>query len=169
MPLNLRYDSERNGTTRRVPQMLVLLCHAVVSTAAQSAFKSRLSCSFTNNRAIHIEQAVHLRSCSFCEEDEGQVDLTRMKRAPCGSPGLWRVGSGRVRRISKSRGSGRVGSGQEDFKFPRVGTGRVRSFRKSRGSGWVGTSRVKTSRNSCGSGRVGSGRVKTSRNSHGIS
>ena len=87
-----------------------------------------------------------------------------MKLASRGSPGLWRVGSGRVRRISKSRGSGPVGSG---------------GFSKSRGSGRVGTGgfqnlagRVGSRQDvlNCsrvGSGRVGSGRVKMSRNSHG--
>ena len=49
------------------PDACAVLCHAVVSTAAsQSAFESRL-CRFSNNRAIRIEQAVHLSSCSFCK------------------------------------------------------------------------------------------------------
>ena len=60
---------------------------------------------------------------------------------------------------SKSQGSGRVGSGKEDFKYHgsgRVGSGRV-------GSGRVGSGRV-------GSGRVGSGiypipRVRSGQNS----
>ena len=81
-----------------------------------------------------------------------QVDLTRMKPASRGSPGLWRVGSGRVRRISKSRGSGRVGSGGFHNPAGRVGSGQE-IFKISRvGSGWV-----KTCRNSRGSDRVGSG------------
>ena len=102
------------------------------------------------------------------------------------SPELWRVGSGRVRRISNPRGSGRVGSGgfqnlggrdgsgEEAFKISRVGSGRVKTSRNSRGSGRVGSRRLEILTCRVGSGqdvskfsRVGSGRVKTSRNSHG--
>ena len=73
----------------------------------------------------------------------GQVDLISMKPASRGSLELWRVRSGRVRRISKPRRSGRVGSGGFQNLAGRVGSGRV-------GSGRVGSGRV-------GSGRVGSG------------
>ena len=45
-----------------------------------------------------------------------------------------RVGSGRVKRFSKSRGSGRVGSGQEVFKISWIGSGRVKKPQNSRGS-----------------------------------
>ena len=71
-----------------------------------------------------------------------------------------RVGSGRVRKISKPRGSGRVRSGQEVFKISRVGSGRVKRLSKPRGSGRVGSGGFQIT-------RVGSGRVKTPRNSRG--
>ena len=59
----------------------------------------------------------------------------------------------RFKRVSKSRGSGRVGSLR--FKISRVGSGPVKRFSKSRGSGRVGSRGFKISR--VGSGRVGSG------------
>ena len=67
----------------------------------------------------------------------GQVDLTRMKLASRGSPELWRVGSG-----------------QDYFQTPRVGSGRVRRFSKSRGSGRVGSRRLEILAGRGGSGRV---------------
>ena len=105
----------------------------------------------------------------------GQVGLTRCKPASRGSPGLWLIGSGKVRRISKYVGldrgrrgrfqifagrvrSGRVVSGQVGscrIVSGRVGSGRVGSGRV--GSGRVGSGRVGSGR--VGSGRVGSGRV----------
>ena len=63
----------------------------------------------------------------------GPVDLTRMKLVSHRSIGLWRVVSVRVRRCSKSHGSGRIGS--TSLQIPRVGSGRVNSFFKSHGSG----------------------------------
>ena len=71
------------------------------------------------------------------------------KPAPHGSLGVWRVGSGSANRLSKSRGSGRVGSG--GFQYL---TGRVRSgeeILQSRGSGRVGSRRLEFL-----AGRVGS-------------
>ena len=72
--------------------------------------------------------------------------------------------AGRIKGVSKSRGSGRVGSSR--YKISRVGSGRVKRFSKSRGSGRVGSKCFKISR--VGSGRVkrfsksrGSGRVMT--------
>ena len=56
-----------------------------------------------------------------------QSTMTRMKPAPRGSPGVWPVGSGRVNRLLKSRGSGRVGSGGFQNLMRRVGSGRVGS------------------------------------------
>ena len=96
----------------------------------------------------------------------GQVDETRMKPASRGSPELWRVGSGRVRRISKPRGSGRVGSGQEVFKISRVGSGRVRRFsnladRVGSGQDVSKFSRVGSGQDVLKISRVGSGRVST--------
>ena len=83
--------------------------------------------------------------------DTGQVDLTRMKPASRGSPELWRVGPGRVRRISKFCGSGRVGSGGFQNLAGRVGSGQdVSKFSR------VGSGRVKTSRTSHVSGRYNS-------------
>ena len=64
-----------------------------------------------------------------------------------------RVGSGRVKRFSKSRGSGRFGSG-------RFGSGQEAS--KSRGSGQVGSRGFQNL-----AGRVGSGRVKRFSKSRG--
>ena len=64
-----------------------------------------------------------------------------------GSPGLWRVGSGRVRRFSNLADrvglrrleilAGRVGSGQDVSKSSRVGSGRVNTSRNSHGPGRV--------------------------------
>ena len=60
--------------------------------------------------------------------------------------------AGRVKGVSKSRGSGRVGSFR--FEISRVGWGRVKRYSQSRGSGRVGSGQeVSKSR---GSGRVGS-------------
>ena len=90
----------------------------------------------------------------------GQVDLTRMKPASRGSPGLWPVGSGRVRRISKSRGSGRVGSGQVwsgRVGSGRVGSGRVGSVQEVFKMSRVGSDRVGSRRLEILAGRVGSG------------
>ena len=68
--------------------------------------------------------------------------------------------------------SGRVGSGQERFKTSR--SGRVRRFSKSRGSGQVGSGgfqnlagRVRSGQEVFKISRVGSGRVITSRNPRG--
>ena len=72
-----------------------------------------------------------------------------------GSPELWRVGSGLVRRISKPCGSVRVGSGGFQNLAGRVGSGRVRRFSKSRGSGRVGSRRLEIL-----AGRVGSGQSR---------
>ena len=86
-----------------------------------------------------------------CENATGQVDLTRMKPASRGSPGLWRVGSGRVGsgglqnlagRVGSIRFSnlaGRVGSGQEVFKISRVGSDRAGSRRLEILAGRVGS------------------------------
>ena len=79
----------------------------------------------------------------------GQVDLTRMKPASRGSPELWRVGSGRVRRISKPRGLGRVGSGGFQNLAGRAGSGQdVSKF------SWVGSGRVGSRRLEILTGRV---------------
>ena len=72
----------------------------------------------------------------------GPVDAIRMKPAPHGSLGELRVWSGRVNRLSKSRGSGQVGSGQEVSKISRVGSGRVKTSQNFRGSGQVGSRRL---------------------------
>ena len=45
----------------------------------------------------------------------------------------------RVKRLSKSAGSSRAGSGQEIFDFSRDGSDRVKRCSKSHGSGWVGS------------------------------
>ena len=82
-----------------------------------------------------------------------------MKPASRGSPGLWPVGSGRVRRISKSRGSGRVGSG-------RVGSGRVGSVQEVFKMSRVGSDRVGSRRLEILAGRVGSGQDLL-KNAHG--
>ena len=66
-----------------------------------------------------------------------QVVIGRMKNAARGSPGLWQVWSGRVRRISKSRGSGRAGPTRIENLAGRVDSG-LEVF-KSRGSGRVGS------------------------------
>ena len=84
----------------------------------------------------------------------GQVDLTHMKPAYRGSPGLWRVGSGRVRRISKYRGSGRVGSGGFQNFAGRVGSGRVKTPRNARGSGRVGSGQGVSKFSRIGSGQL---------------
>ena len=87
--------------------------------------------------------------------------LAREKRHGSSRPDPHETRISRVTRIV----AGRVGSGQEDFKISRVGSGRVRRLSKSRGpgrigsrhfeilAGRVGSVRVKTSRNSRGSGR----------------
>ena len=59
--------------------------------------------------------------------------------------------AGWVKGVSKSRGSGRVGSSR--FKIARVGSGRVKRFSKSRGSGRVGSKGALQNL----AGRVGSG------------
>ena len=62
-----------------------------------------------------------------------------------------RVGSVRVKKSSKSRGSGRVGSGRvgpRGFKISRVGSGRVKRFSKSQGAGRVMTREVRVTRGS---------------------
>ena len=77
--------------------------------------------------------------------------------------------AGWVKEVSKSRGSGHVGS--RGFKISRIGSGRVTRLQNISGrvgSGWVkrfpnlagrvGSGRVGSGR--VGSGRVGSGRVK---------
>ena len=63
--------------------------------------------------------------------------------------------AGRVKGVSKSRGSGRIGSLR--FEISRVGSSRVKRFSKSRGSGRVGSRLFKIS-------RVGSGGVKRFQN-----
>ena len=67
--------------------------------------------------------------------------------------------AGRVKGVSKSRGSDRVGSLR--FKISRVGSGRFKRFPKSRGSGRVGSGQEASK--SRGSGRVGSRGFKISR------
>ena len=67
----------------------------------------------------------------------GLVDPTRMKPAPHGSLGVWRVEWGRVNRPSKSRASGRVGSGGFESLTGRVGSGQ--EVLQSRRSGRVGS------------------------------
>ena len=62
----------------------------------------------------------------------GPVHPTRMKPAPNGSLGVWRVGSGRVGsgRVGSTgfqNVAGRVGSGREIFKISRVESRRVGS------------------------------------------
>ena len=54
--------------------------------------------------------------------------------------------AGRVKGVSESRGSGRVGS--RGFKISRVGLGRVKRFSKSRGSGRVMTREIRVTRGS---------------------
>ena len=67
--------------------------------------------------------------------------------------------AGRVRGVSKCRGSGRVG--QLRFKISRFGSGRCQVVSKSRGSGRVGSRGFLISR--VGSGRVGSTGFEISR------
>ena len=71
-----------------------------------------------------------------------------------------RVGSGRVRKCSKSHGSGRVRSGQKFFKIH--GSGRVKNFSNLRGRVRSGREVMKSSRVRSGqevmqNSRVGSG------------
>ena len=65
----------------------------------------------------------------------GSADPTRMKLAPHGSFGVWRVGSDRVNKLSNL--AGRVGSGQEASKSH--GSGRVGSRRLENFAGRVGS------------------------------
>ena len=69
--------------------------------------------------------------------------------------------AGRVRRFSKSRGSGRVGSGQEVLKSHRSGLVGSGVFLKYHRSGGVGSTGFKMS-------RVGSGPVKRFHQSRGL-
>ena len=69
-----------------------------------------------------------------------------------------RIGSGRFRRISKPRGSGRVGSRVLQNLTGRVGSGQEIS--KSRGSGRVGSRCLEILAGRVGSGRVGSRRLE---------
>ena len=73
-----------------------------------------------------------------------------------GRVGSRRIGSGRVRNVLKSHGSGRV---RLSGTFETQGSSRVRVRRcsKSHGSGRVGSGRVRKFPKSHGSGRVGSG------------
>ena len=104
----------------------------------------------------------------------GQGDAPpRSKRTAGGAPEgacffyfQQRRGSGRVRRLSTSHGSGRVGSGHEVLQplagrveSDRVGTSRVMGFYNLSlvGLGRVESDRVGSDRD--GTGRVGSGRV----------
>ena len=65
----------------------------------------------------------------------GPVDPSRMKPVSHESIGVWRVGSGPVRRCSKSHGSGRV-------EISRVESGRVKRCSKCHGSTRVGSGRI---------------------------
>ena len=103
--------------------------------------------------------------------DPHETRISRVTRIVAGRVGsgqedfkISRVGSGRVKRFSKSRESGRVGSGREFSKSRGIGSGRVWRFSKSRGSGRVGSRRLEILACWVGSGqdvskfsRVGSG------------
>ena len=109
-----------------------------------------------------------------CGSGQKRVELSRVRSDGDGSgrvrrcsksDGSGRVGSDRVRIFSNLLGrvrSGRVGSGGVRRCFKSHGSGRVRSGRVGIGgienlTGWVGLGRVGSGR--VGSGRVGSGRV----------
>ena len=78
--------------------------------------------------------------------------LTREKCHGSSRPDPLETRISRVTRIVAGHvGSGRVGSGQEDFQISRVGSGRVKTTRNSRGSGRVGSRRLEIL-----TGRVGS-------------
>ena len=95
--------------------------------------------------------------------DPHETRISRVTRIVAGRVGsgqedfkISRVGLGRVKRFSKSRGSVRVGSGPEVFKISRVGSGRVGSGGFQNLAGRVGSGQDVSKFSRVGSGRVGS-------------